>query len=797
MDPDLANSVLANVDTRIYHILQTFIPSNSFEAWSQAQEQVEGQLAIASTVVESTTNVPDLVIATKMFWRSKSEGWPDWKQIVGCSVEVLQTHPWYRPADPPPSPNATLGDLHAPSEITNVCKAQEVPTRETKDKGKQREVYASPPTQDAPDPRQETHHFKQTSVAPSRPAPSSPAPSRPGSPPLLPAFADEDTTLDEILSNEEDELEQEPERGRSTTRRTSTANQRGTARSQSRGRRGMFPTCSPGLQITGACSSCRMSNYICSLADNGGSCIQCKTRRKKCDYAGPRGPPRGKSRTRKRSPSPPTHPPSKRPRAQSRVRRSASPANTGSSDQKMRSPTPVPTKRRRTSSRAAAKHKAKSTAQESRRLPTIIIPPLHNRATATCVSESGEGTMPAAGDAEELPARPLPSRDLPSGSARRALKPAELGVTLGRAYSVQGEPLVTKGEHQEIQRQLATMKAENDWVKSELKNAYSLIHDMEAKILTLQVAIEGTHPFSMGSGEQHPEPPGTTEACQSAAPNPSPSNVTKLPSKERESIPPIEALNIWTEDLAGNLFPSAIPEETSPVEKSASNTAEHSERGHAEDLPEWTPFVFDREDVDRLAGNAVRRKGLGNVGRARVRVWIHAADSHAKPAPASAGTRVTAAKYGKFTRLVRSTFNVVNVHKGNVVDDSAPSTTPRRCTTTCHMPRGHGDNNGDKAINDKAATNATVTATATTTAINDTATTTTQRMVPQCHGDNNDDDDAMSSMARRYQRRNNDNDKRAQLHARRTWQPVTTTKATRRRRPNVLDGAGPSTTPRR
>ncbi|KAG6374567.1 hypothetical protein JVT61DRAFT_3920 [Boletus reticuloceps] len=233
MDPNLANSILANIDSRIYEILQTYIPSNSFEAWTQVQEQVEGQLAIASTVVESATDVPDLVIATKMFWRSKDEGWPDWKQIIGCPVEVLETHLWYRSTNPLPSTNTTHNVLSSnndpapPSDIANVHDAQpgwtsvnvvnehdEAPIVATKGKGKQREYSVSSPKQDVPYFPSETHHFEQTSAAPSQS----------GSLALLCDAEDEDTTMGEIASEEEDELEEEPEHGHSTTCGTSTAN---------------------------------------------------------------------------------------------------------------------------------------------------------------------------------------------------------------------------------------------------------------------------------------------------------------------------------------------------------------------------------------------------------------------------------------------------------------------------------------------------------------------------------------------------------------------------------------------
>ncbi|KAG6374566.1 hypothetical protein JVT61DRAFT_3919 [Boletus reticuloceps] len=325
----------------------------------------------------------------------------------------------------------------------------------------------------------------------------------------------------------------------------------------------MFPTCSPGSQIAGACGSCRTSNYLCSLSQNGGSCIQCKTRRKKCDYAGPRGLPRAKShiRTRQRSPSPPMHPPPlKKCGAQSYLRRSASPAKACSSIQQRRSPTPIPTKRRRVSSRVTMKNNARSILEESQRLPMLIIPPVRNQATVAPVINS-----------EERPMIPLPTRGHSPRSANRAMEPAELGVTLGKTYNVWGDHLMTREEHQEMQRQFTAMKAENDWIKSELNNVYTLIRDMQANMLCLRGTVKATHLFSMGSGEQHPDQRLSSslniaaEISQGSAPHSLPSNVANLSSEERDSIPPIETLAIGIKETETDPFPNANPEEINPV----------------------------------------------------------------------------------------------------------------------------------------------------------------------------------------------------------------------------------------
>ncbi|KAG6374565.1 hypothetical protein JVT61DRAFT_3916 [Boletus reticuloceps] len=225
MDANLANAILENVDSAIYQIFQRCIPLITVVAWTEAQEQVDGQLTIASQVVDSATSVPSLVIATKMFWRGKDQGWPDWNKIVGCPSELLRCHLWYRPTTTIPLMNATLDPPTSNNEtavrlLWNVGgwggERTDALPRESQDDGIEREDLVRTRTQDAPEPSAETHHFEQTSQTASQSGP----------PVALRGSEDEERAIDqaETPSNEEDQLDEGPECGRSTTRATSPAN---------------------------------------------------------------------------------------------------------------------------------------------------------------------------------------------------------------------------------------------------------------------------------------------------------------------------------------------------------------------------------------------------------------------------------------------------------------------------------------------------------------------------------------------------------------------------------------------
>ncbi|KAF8124769.1 hypothetical protein EV363DRAFT_1454330 [Boletus edulis] len=555
MDPILANSILANVDCNIFQIFQTFIPLHSLSAWTHAQEQVENQLSIASNAIDSATNVPDLVVATKMFWRSKGEGWPDLRQIIECPAELLRAHPWYRSTSSLPCINAAFyplpanNDTATPIDVTDVRDAQvsrtsadggneedEVCLRGEKRKGKQREDFVIMPRQDT----DKLHAFEQTITT------NSPT----VSPPDLRVPEEQDAAMDQSdgVFHGEDELGEEPERGRSASRRTSTANRRGRARSRSWGRRGISPACSSGSQIPRA-----MSNCECSLFHSA-SCIQRKSRRKRYDFAGPRGPPRTRSHilSRQRSLSSAPSPQSKQAGVQSRAHRPFSPTQVCSSQQRNGSPTPGPTTHKMESSRVSREREARPMAEDSEppaAQPAIVIPPLGKRVIATSSGAPG-------GVSEERPIRPLPTRGRPPGSSNRTTGPAELGITMGATYTLQAEPLVTRQEHLELGRQLATMKAENDWIMSELKKASALIGNMQSIIPSLQGTAEATRQFSAGSGNRHTEQsfrPLNISAGRSrgAAPHlPSPFDVARPKVGERDFIPPIKTLAVRNSEAA-------------------------------------------------------------------------------------------------------------------------------------------------------------------------------------------------------------------------------------------------------
>ncbi|KAF8124772.1 hypothetical protein EV363DRAFT_1299661 [Boletus edulis] len=577
MDSNLANTVLANVDSAIYHIFETFIPLNSASAWTQAQEQMEAQLEIASRVVNIATTVPDLVVAAKMFWRGKDEGWPEWKRIIDCPAELLESHPWYRSANPTSSTGTTSVTANVPSApgdpLGQSNQPGQSPFKATRNKEGQQENDLEAATQRLQIARGTSPVERGNAAA--RPS---------GSPSNLDASADEDITMEESETTirEEDEFEDERHRGRSTIRAASTV-RRGNADCKSGGSRGLFPTCSPGEQVPGACSSCLNGNIKCSLSHNGGSCVQCKMRRKKCDYAGPRGRSRALSRAPARQPASPfaDSPPSRRRRAPHSLGSTESPEETGPSEPRNESLTPPPAKRRRASSRGSE--------IKNRKVPAKT----------------------PADAAREPPRSPPNAARLPEPS-KSALGPAQLGASLGTTYSAQGEPLVSRKEHEELKSQVMALKVKNDCLRSDLGDLILKMQHVSSAIIHLESNVEATRQLVLGPRNDRPE--GCLRFPLDAGAGPSPAT-TMVPSPrsgaiedntgEQNSIPGIQDPNPVSEPTikAGGLLGEGSPTNT-------------------QTLPWFTGDLKAADDISRMFEENVLDEhgieGLAEMGRMEV-----------------------------------------------------------------------------------------------------------------------------------------------------------------------------------
>jgi hypothetical protein len=243
-----------------------------------------------------------------------------------------------------------------------------------------------------------------------------------------------------------------------------------------------------------ACSTCMEFGVLC-VPNPGFSCETCRSRKKKCNQAGPR---RGRSASRARQPIP---------------SRTSDTRSKGRTPAESRAPSEAPGQTLRRSSRASSSTRAISVravpSAETQERPIsessgqglkLRIPASRVRGKLFKINQAGKSInhitaatairmeRSASGSSNALQATNRQSA--PPSSSLKA--PHNMGLIPGAAYTLTGNPLVSHQEHRAALQRLETIEAENRELRGLVTRALARIEVLEQGMTSLGTICEAT-----------------------------------------------------------------------------------------------------------------------------------------------------------------------------------------------------------------------------------------------------------------------------------------------------------------